>query len=141
MIRKFLILYPCFLLIETLISVILSLIYCLFAGYGSYYYNSINVPIGLNFWRLLFYSIPMFLIFLLVFKCFNRIDIYKPYIFSIFNVLVFSVLNLLYKLHKGLPSLEFTESLFWITIISIFLAPVLLYQISYFKRLMENGSF
>lgn len=138
MIKKFVILYVCFLLIETLMSVILSLIYGLFNKYGSYVYNSVNVPIGLNLWRLLFYSIPLIIIFFVLFKYFNRIEIYKPIVFSIFNVLVFAGLNLLYKLHRGLPTLEFTESIFWITCISIFLSPLILGQIPYFKRLMES---
>lgn len=139
MIKKFVILYVCFLLIETLISVILSLIYGVFNRYGSYIYNSINVPIGLNFWRLLFYFIPLAIVFFVLFKYFNRLGIsYKPVMFSIFNVLVFAGLNLLYKLHRGLPTLEFTESLFWITIMSIFLSPIILGQIPYFRRLMES---
>lgn len=137
MIKKFVILYVCFLLTETLMSVILSLIYGLFDN-GSYVYNSINVPIGLNLWRLMFYSIPLILIFGISFKYFNRIEVYKPVVFSIFNVLVFAGLNLLYKLHKGLPTLEFTESLFWVTILSIFLSPIILGQIPYFRRLMES---
>lgn len=138
MIKKFVILYVFFLLTETLISVILSLIYGLFNKYSSYVFNSVNVPIGLNLWRLMFYSIPLILIFWFSFKYFNSIKIYKPVVFSIFNVLIFTMLNLLYKLHKGLPTLEFTESLFWITVISIFLSPILLGQIPYLKRLMQN---
>ena len=143
MIGKFGILYTCFLLIETLISVILSLIYGIFEKYSStryYYYNSVNVPIGLNFWRLLFYSIPLVIAFFVLFKYVSRLGIsYKPIQFSIFNVLVFTGLTLLYKLHKGIPSLEFDESLFWITFISIFLTPIILGQIPYFKKLMERG--
>ncbi len=138
MVKKLVILYVCFLLIETLMSVILSLIYGLLNKYVSYLYNGVNVPIGLNLWRLMFYSIPLILIFWVSFKYFNRIEIYKPVVFSIFNVLVFAGLNLLYKLHKGLPTLEFTESLFWITVISIFVAPIILGQIPYFRRLMES---
>ncbi len=138
MIKKFLILYVCFLLIETLMSITLSLIYGIFNRYGSYLYNSINVPIGLNLWRLFFYSIPLIILFFILFKYFNRIEIYKPIVFSIFNTLIFAGLNLLYKLHKGLPTLEFTESLFWITVVSIFIAPIILGQIPYFRRLMET---
>lgn len=138
MIKKILVLYVCFLLIETILSVILSLIYGIFNRYGSYLYNSINVPIGLNVWRLMFYSIPSIIVFFVFFKYVNRIEIYKPIVFSIFNLLLFTGLNLLYKLHKGLPTLEFTESLFWITILSIFLSPLILGKIPYFKRFMES---
>jgi len=139
MIKKFVILYVCFLLIETLTSIVLSLIYGAFNRYGSYLYNSINVPVGLNLWRLMFYSIPLAILFFVLFKYFNRLGIsYKPVAFSIFNVLVFSGLNLLYKLHRGLPTLEFTESLFWIIVMSIFVAPIILGQIPYFRRLMES---
>ena len=138
MIKNFVILYVCFLLIETLISVVLSLIYEALNRYGSYLYNSINVPIGLNLWRLMFYYLPLTILFFVLFKYFNRLGIsYKPVVFSIFNVLVFVGLNFLYK-PMDLPSFEINEFLFWITCISIIISPIVLGKIPYFKRLMES---
>lgn len=143
MIKKFVILYVCFLLTETIVNIILMLSFgWTFEDYDSirsYYLSCVQYPVGLNLIRLMFYSIPLAILFFVLFKYFNRLGIsYKPVAFSIFNVLVFVGLNLLYKLHRGLPTLEFTESLFWITILSIFLSPIILGQIPYFRRLMES---
>lgn len=142
MIKKFVILYVCFLLMETIVSILLLFTRGIFDQYNTlraFRFNVINVPIGWNLWRLMFYSIPLAIMFFVLFKYFNRLGIsYKFVVFSIFNALIFAGLNLLYKLHRGLPTLEFTESLFWITVISIFLSPIILGQISYFRRLMES---
>lgn len=137
---KLIVIYMCIFLTEILISIIVSLGYNIFDGFyfQNYLFNSINVSIVWNLWRLMFYYIPLIIVFFILFKYFNCIKIYKPAVFSIFNVLAFVGLNFLYKLHRGLPTLEFTESLFWITIVSIILSPIILGQIPYFRRLMEN---
>lgn len=91
-----------------------------------------------SIWRACYYGIPFVIIFFLVFKYMNHLDIsYKPFLFSIFNVVIFAILNFLYK-YFDLPNLEFTNNLFWITCISIFVSPLILGQISYFKKLMES---
>lgn len=141
MISKFGILYVSLIALETLVAFVLLFVWGLLTNpsnnFDKQIYDASSVVL-INLWRLMFYSIPLILIFWFSFKYFNRIEIYKPIVFSIFNVLVFAGLNLLYKLHKGLPTLEFTESLFWVTILSIFLSPIILGQIPYFKRLMES---
>lgn len=141
MISKFGILYTCLIALETLVGFVLLFAWGLFNNLSNNFdkqvYDASSVVL-INFWRLLFYSIPLILIFWISFKYFNRVEIYKPVVFSIFNALIFAGLNLLYKLHRGLPTLEFTESLFWVTVISIFLSPIILGQIPYFRRLMES---
>lgn len=132
--------YICVFLTEILISMIVSLGYNIFDEFyfQNYLFNSINASIVWSLWRLMFYYIPLIIVFSLLFKYFNCIKIYKPVVFSVFNVLVFVGLNFIYKHHRGLPTLEFTESLFWITIVSIFLSPIILGQMLYFRRLMKN---
>lgn len=92
-----------------------------------------------NYWRLLFYSVPLVVIFFTVFKYMFFLKIkYKPVIFSFFNVLVYVLLSILSRVIWGenIP-LPPEGMMFWITCISIFLSPLILGKIPYFKRLME----
>jgi hypothetical protein len=91
-----------------------------------------------SIWRACYYGIPFVIIFFLFFKYMNHLDIsYKPFLFSIFNAVIFVILNFLYK-YFDLPNLEFTNNLFWITCVAIFVSPLIIGQIPYFRRLIER---
>ena len=135
---NFSILYVFLMLLETVISILFFLVYNLFQGY-SYFYNSINVPIGWSFWRVLFYGLPFLLLYFLLFRHFENIKLYKPLTFSLFNVLIYVLLSVLSRLiwGKNVP-LPPEGIMFWVTCIAIFISPLILGQIPYFKKLMEN---
>lgn len=92
-----------------------------------------------NFWRVLFYGIPFIILYFLLFKYFGNIKLYKPLLFSLFNLLIYVSLSLLSRVIWGnnvpLPP---EGIMFWITCIAVFLAPNILGQIPYFKKLMES---
>ena len=92
-----------------------------------------------NFWRVLFYGLPFILLYFLLFKYIGNIKLYKPLLFSLFNLFVYVALSVLSRVIQGknvpLPP---EGIMFWITCISIFLSLLNLGQIPYFKRLMES---
>ncbi|MBC7412847.1 MAG: hypothetical protein H7331_10400 [Bacteroidia bacterium] len=90
-----------------------------------------------NFWRVLFYGLPFILLYFILFKYIGSIKLYKPLLFSLFNLSVYIALSVLSRViwGKNVP-LPPEGIMFWITCISIFLSPLILGQISYFKRLM-----
>jgi len=92
-----------------------------------------------NFWRLLFYGLPLILLYILLFKYVGNSKLYKPLIFSFFNLFVYVALSVLTRIiwGKNIP-LSLEAAMFWITCISIFLSPIVLGQIPYFRKLMEN---
>lgn len=92
-----------------------------------------------SFWRILFYGLPFIILYFLVFKYFGNIKLYKPLLFSLFNLSVYIALSVLSRViwGKNIP-LPPEGIMFWITCISIFLSPLILNQIPYFKRLMES---
>lgn len=137
-VAKFSILYGCLFLLETVISILFFLLYNLFQGYN-YFYNSINVPIGWNLWRVLFYVLPFLLLYFLLFKYFGNIKLYKPLLFSIFNLLTYVTFSILSRViwGKNVP-LPPDGILFWVTCVAIFLSPLILGQIPYFQKLMES---
>lgn len=92
-----------------------------------------------NFWRVLFYGLPFILLYFLLFKYIGNIKLYKPLLFSLFNLSVYVALSVLSRViwGKNVP-LPPEGIMFWITCISIFLSPLILGQVPYFKRLMES---
>lgn len=92
-----------------------------------------------NFWRVLFYGLPFLVLYFLLFKYMGNIKLYKPLLFSIFNLLVYISLSILSRviIGKNVP-LPPEGIMFWITCISIILSPLILGQISYFKKLMVS---
>lgn len=92
-----------------------------------------------NFWRVLFYGLPFIILYFLLFKYIGNIKLYRPLLFSLFNLLLYVSLSLLARIIWGnnvpLPP---EGIMFWVTCVSIFLSPIILGQISYFKRLMES---
>lgn len=135
---NFSVLYGCLILMETVISILFFLLYNLFQGYN-YFYNSINVPIGWNFWRLLFYGLPFLILYFSLFRYFGKKKLYKPLLFSIFNLLVYVGLSVLSIViwGKNVP-LPPEGILFWVTCVAIFLSPLILGQLLYFKKIMES---
>lgn len=142
MLKKAAILYTCFVFTETLACVILSIIFSLsqnFVSFEQFIFDTVNTPIGLCLIRFIYSSLPFAITFLTVFKYIYQLDVkYKPILFSTFNLSVFVGLNLLYSLHRGLPTVEFTESLFVLITLPIFLSPLILGQLRYTRRLMDT---
>lgn len=87
-----------------------------------------------NFWRVLFYGLPFIILYFLLFKYVGNIKLYKPVLFSLFNLFVYVSLSILSRViwGKNVP-LPPEGIMFWVTCISIFLSPLILGQIPYFK--------
>jgi hypothetical protein len=92
-----------------------------------------------NFWRVLFYGLPFIILYFLLFKYVGNIKLYKPLLFSLFNLLIYILLSVLSRViwGKNVP-LPPEGIMFWITCISIILSPLILGQVPYFKKLMES---
>jgi hypothetical protein len=92
-----------------------------------------------NFWRVLFYGLPFLILYFLLFKYMGNIKLYKPLLFSIFNLLVYASLSILSRviIGKNVP-LPPEGIMFWITCVAIFVSPLIIGQIPYFRRLMER---
>lgn len=138
---KHLLLYFSFFVLETVVAFILLLFWESVTKPSITFGNQIfeaSIVILINLWRLLFYLIPLIIVFLASHKYFNRIKLNKSIVYAIFNVSVFIGLNFFYKFYKNLPTLDFIESLFWITIASIFISPIILGQFPYFRKLMNT---
>lgn len=92
-----------------------------------------------NYWRVLFYGLPFIVLYFLLFKYFGNIKLYKPLLFSLFNLLIYVSLSVLSRViwGKNVP-LPPEGIMFWITCIAVFSAPNILGQIPYFKKLMES---
>jgi hypothetical protein len=75
----------------------------------------------------------------LLFKYVGNIKLYKPLLFSLFNLVVYVGLSVLSRViwGKNVP-LPPEGIMFWITCVSIILSPLILGQIPYFKKLMES---
>lgn len=134
---NFMILYVSLFVMET--------IGCFFMVFFYYIFDSIDikgsfeVAILWNFWIVLFYGLPFIILYFLLFKFVRKTMLYKPLLFSLFNLSVYVALSVLSRVvwGKNVP-LPPTGIMFWITCISIFLSPIIIAQISYFKRLMER---
>ncbi len=137
---SFLILYFSLFIVEILIA-FTTLVTIDFFQYGAdfFYIKKALFGVGLmSFWRILFYGIPFIILYFLLFKYVENIKVYKPLLFSLFNSLVYISLSILSRViwGKNVP-LPPEGVMFWITCISIFLSPLILGQISYFKRVMR----
>jgi hypothetical protein len=106
---------------------------------SSNYQGNFDAVILWNFWRILFYGLPFVLFFFLLFKYLRSSKIYAPLLFSFFNLIIYVLLSCLSEIiwGKNVP-LPPTGIMFWTTCVSIFLSPIILYQIPYFKRPMQS---
>jgi hypothetical protein len=130
--KYFNILYLSIFITEFIISFIIIFFYSLdFKG-------SFDVVALWSVWRVLFYGLPFLFIYLYFFAYIMKVKIYKPFLFSFFNFFVYVLLSVLARIVLGENILLPPEAkMFWITCISIFLAPVVLGSVPYFKRLMS----
>lgn len=101
--------------------------------------GNFEVVVLWNLWRGLFYGLPFVLLYFLLFKYVGNIKLYKPLLFSLFNLLIYISLSVFSRIiwGKNIP-LPPDGIMFWITCISIFLSPMILGQVPYFKKLMEG---
>lgn len=134
---SFLILYVSLFIIETIGCFLIVLFYFIFDSLD--FKGSFDSATLWSFWRVLFYGLPFIILYFILFKYCRNIKLYKPLLFSLFNLSVYVVLSVLSRViwGKNVP-LPPEGIMFWVGIISIFLAPLILGQIPYFKRLMES---
>lgn len=134
-------LYISLFILEILIIFILLVLVALFQyRFDFFFIKGACHDTGLwNFWRILFYGIPFLVLYFLFFKYTGNFKLYKPLLFSLFNLFVYVTLSVLSSViwGKNIP-LPPEGIMFWVTCISIFLSPFLLGQVAYFKRLMES---
>ena len=133
----FLILYISLFAIEAVISFLVVLLYYSFESFDVK--GSIDSAILWNFWRVLFYGIPFMILYFLLFKYIGNIKLYKPLLFSLFNLFVYVALSVLSRViwGKNVP-LPPEGTMFWVTSVAIFFSPLILGQIPYFRKLMES---
>lgn len=137
---NFSILYISIFLLEVVLCFFLIL---LFDGFSlkdlNFYLNRAWYGAGLwNFWRVLFYGIPFIILYFLLFRFIIKTKLYKPLLFSFFNLFVYVCLSVFTRVvwGKNVP-LPPEGIMFWIACVVIFLSPLILGQFSYFKKLME----
>ena len=101
--------------------------------------GNFNGAILWNFWKVLFFGLPFIMLYFLLFKYFGNIKLFKPLLFSLFNLMIYILLSVLTRIiwGKNVP-LPLEGIMFWITCISIIISPIILGQIPYFKMLMER---
>jgi len=107
--------------------------------YSSSFKGNFNGATLWNFWRVLFFGLPFIIMYFLLFKYVRNIKLYKPLLFSLFNLLVYVSLSVLSRAiwGKNVP-LPPDEIMFWVTCVAIFLSPIILGQIPYFNKLIVN---
>jgi hypothetical protein len=138
---NFSILYISIFLLEVVLCFFLIL---LFEGFSlkdiNFYLNRAWYGSGLwNFWRVLFYGLPFVILYFLMFKYIGNINLYKPLLFSLFNLFVYVGLSVFTRVvwGKNVP-LSPEGIMFWVTCIAILLSPLILGKIPYFQKLMER---
>ncbi|MDR6198023.1 hypothetical protein [Siphonobacter sp. SORGH_AS_0500] len=134
---NFMILYASLLLGETISSFLIVLVYFSFEELDLK--GSLDAAFLWNVWRLIFHGLPFTMLYFLIFKYIENINLEKPLLFSIFNLLVYISLSVLSRMIWGnnVP-LSPTVMMFWITCVSIIICPIILGKIPYFKKIMEN---
>lgn len=122
-----------------IIEIIIGFLLLLFDS--SNYRENFDGVILWNFWRLIFYGLPFLLLFFLFYKYLISKKISPPLLFSISNLLIYVILSYLsiFIWGENVP-LPPNGIMFWTTCISIFVSPVILYQIPFFKRMMASLS-
>jgi hypothetical protein len=127
--------------VEILIAFISLVLVALFQyGFDLFFIKGAWRDTGLwSFWRVLFYGLPFIILYFLLFKYVGNIKLYKPLLFSLFNLSVYVALSVLSRViwGKNVP-LPPEGIMFWVTCISIILSPLILAQVPYFKKLMES---
>jgi hypothetical protein len=134
---NFITLYVSLFIIETIGCFLIVLFY--FTSDSLDFKGSFDSVILWNFWRVLFYGLPFRALYFLLFKYVGNRKLYKPLIFSFFNLFVYVTLSVLTRIiwGKNIP-LSLQVAMFWITCIAIFISPIVLGKIPYFKKLMKR---
>jgi hypothetical protein len=134
---NFTILYISLFVIETVGCFLIVLFYFIFESLD--FKGSFDTAILWNLWRLMFYGLPFIALYFLFFKHFGSIKVCKPLLFSIFNIFVYVLLSVLSRIiwGKNIP-LPAEGIMFWTACASIFLAPIVLGFIPYFRGLMNK---
>ncbi len=135
-ISNFIILYSSLFIIETIGCFLMILIYFVFDNLD--FSGSIDAATMLSLWRISFYGLPFIIIYILLFKYFRNIKIYKPLLFSLFNFSTFVSLCVLSKVIWRNVPLPPEGLAFWFACFSIFSSPLILAKVPYFKKLMEG---
>lgn len=101
--------------------------------------GSFDVATLWGIWKLIFYGLPFIILYFLMFKYIGNINLYKPLLFSLFNLFVYVCLSVFTRVvwGKNVP-LPPEGIMFWVTCIAIFLSPFILWKFSYFRKLMES---
>lgn len=133
---RFIILYISLFTIETIGCFLMIFLYSI---PEPHFKGCFDVTTLWNFWRVLFYGMPFIILYFIFFKYIANIQLYKPLLFSLFNLFVYVCLSVLTRVvwGKNIP-LPPEGIMFWITCLAIFLSPLILGQVSYFKKLMES---
>lgn len=123
--------------IETIACFFIVLFYFIFDSLD--FIGSLNSTILWNFWRVLFYGFPWIIFYFLLFKYVGNIKLFKPLIFSLFNMSIYVALSILSRViwGKNVP-LPPEGIMFWITCVSILISPFILRELPYFKNLMKR---
>lgn len=134
---SFIILYISLFIIETIGCFFMVLFYFIFDSLD--FKGSLDSAILWNFWRVLFYGLPFIIFYFLLFKYVGNIKLYKPLIFSLFNMSVYVALSVLSRViwGKNVP-LPPEGIMFWVTCVTILISPFILGEVPYFKKLMER---
>ncbi|TAF43053.1 MAG: hypothetical protein EAZ64_09625 [Sphingobacteriales bacterium] len=130
----FLILYFFFFLIESIVGCLILWFYLS----DSDFRGCFRAIAMWDLWRLMFYGLPFIILYFLLFKYVGNIKLFKPLLFSLFNLIVYVGLSVLSKNIWGNVPLPPEGVMFWIACVVITLSPLILGQIPYFKELMES---
>ena len=115
---NFIILYVSLFVVETMSSFFTVLLY--FISDSLDFKGSFDSATLWNFWRVLFFGLPFIILYILLFKHVGNIKLYKPLLFSLFNLLVYVSLSILSRViwGKNVP-LPPEGIMFWVTCIAI----------------------
>ncbi len=136
---NFIVLYFSIFIVEIISCFILSYFFSISIFQTSDLMGSLNVALLWNVWRLIFFGLPLAFIYLIFFDIIESLKISKSLLLSIINVSTYVALSVLSRLiwGKNIP-LPPEGIMFWISIITIFISPFVLQQISYFKNLINK---
>lgn len=134
---NFIILYTSLFIVETIGSFLMILFY--FVSDSLDFKGSFDSAFLWNFWRMLFYGLPFLILYFLLFRFVGNIKIYRPLLFSFFNLFIYVGLSVLTRIIWGKNApLSIVVMMFWVSCIAIFISPLILGQIPYFKKIMES---
>ena len=134
---NFLILYISLFIVETICYFFIFLIYFIFDKFSIKY--SFELAIVWNSLRYIYFGIPFIILFFLLFKYVGKINLYKPFLFSLFNVLIYILLSFFISIIiVDINGLNPSKLFFWLTCIPIILSPLILWQVPYYKKIMTD---